>query len=466
MAGLKYDKIVKCRAIVQCNGPLRIGSAVGSKEEVLIHPVDNQPFVQASSIAGVLKSYYKSLPGVNEEKAAKLFGSPEQEKGTQNKGFTESRIKVSDGVFLKDENTALKLELRPHVKITRETGSADAVKMKGTDIKAGQKFNMEYIGKGSAFAFELELYEMAADHLEAEVDRILAGLRDEAIQFGGKKSSGAGSVKLVELKCRSFDLKKTEERKAWIAEDDSCAYEDYLDKLPKSENTALAYRVTVKGRTEGGIQVKGIAVSEFGQNAPNSENIRNAMGECIVPGSSFKGSVRSQMEKIAEYIGKTSVIEKTFGTSETAKGKSGNIVFYDTVITDPDENGKEKNDNRRIIRRIHVDKLTGGVFNKGFFNEKNVAGNVEFVMDIRDKNDPDATLGLLLLAMRDLAIGMMSVGNGYSTGKGLIQVEKICIENADGSKTAELCFKNGQEVKDSQNIVSSALGSLKGVKSK
>ena len=57
MAGLKYDKIVKYLICAKCEGPLHIGSSIGGKEDVLIHPVDKSPFIQASSIAGVFRSY-------------------------------------------------------------------------------------------------------------------------------------------------------------------------------------------------------------------------------------------------------------------------------------------------------------------------------------------------------------------------------------------------------------------------
>ena len=57
----KYDKIIKYEAVAVCTQPLHIGSAVGDKEEVLIHPVDDIPFIQATSIAGVFRNYYEKI---------------------------------------------------------------------------------------------------------------------------------------------------------------------------------------------------------------------------------------------------------------------------------------------------------------------------------------------------------------------------------------------------------------------
>ena len=40
MAVCTYEKIIKYRVAACCTQPLHIGNAMGSKEEVLIHPID------------------------------------------------------------------------------------------------------------------------------------------------------------------------------------------------------------------------------------------------------------------------------------------------------------------------------------------------------------------------------------------------------------------------------------------
>ena len=58
-----YDKILKYSVTAKCTEPLHIGSASGAKEEVLVHPVDDIPFIQATSIAGVFRGYYEQTYG-------------------------------------------------------------------------------------------------------------------------------------------------------------------------------------------------------------------------------------------------------------------------------------------------------------------------------------------------------------------------------------------------------------------
>ena len=70
-------------------------------------------------------------------------------------------------------------------------------------------------------------------------------------------------------------------------------------------------------------------MSKFNGEQLNSENIKNGKMEYIIPGSSMKGAVRSQAEKIAFYLGKQYdwnpeiVIENAFGSKkDTLQKKS------------------------------------------------------------------------------------------------------------------------------------------------
>lgn len=121
------------------------------------------------------------------------------------------------------------------------------------------------------------------------------------------------------------------------------------------------------------------------------------------------------MELISKRLNNDSVIENAFGNKE----KTGNLLFYDTIVGD-----REENDKMPLSHRIHIDKFTGGVMQGGLFSEKNVAGELTIHIAIRDKNDPSQTCGLLLMALRDLAIGVMNIGGGYNVGKGIIDVDK------------------------------------------
>lgn len=447
MAGLKYDQITRYKITAICEGPLHIGSAIGGKEEVLIDPIENRPFIQASSISGVFRAYCKDL--LKDNRWEQLFGSNSVE--------NMSRIRFEDGYF--DKNC--KMEYRPHVSINKATGSVSSKKIKGSNSSSGQKFNMEYVGAGSEIAFYMYLYEDSSsnDNLAELTNTILSAMNAGVLQFGGKKSNGSGVVRLTSLKKKIYELRKESDRAAWRKLDDKDLVEA-TNELKQVVNEKLAYEVIVEGSTENYIQIKGLAVSGTGKNAPDSQNIQNALKEYIIPGSSLKGAFRSQMEKISDYLGCADVIIASYGKAAEASktGEPGNLIFSDTVIGDI-----ESNDKMPIEHRIHIDKFTGGVIEKGLYSEKNAAGNLRFSIKILDRNKPQRTLGLLLFALRDLAIGIMSLGSGYNTGKGIVDISKISVKSVKLQQSSTITYEKGNgKTIDEADLFKDALKSLKG----
>lgn len=449
MAVLRYNKVIKYKAEITCDSPLHIGGSEGEKEEILVHPVTNLPFVQASSLAGMFRSAYEK--NHKAEEISNLFGSAQQGEGM-------SCLKFSDGLFDAED---IKIELRPHVKLNRKTGTV----ANAGGSKSGQKFDMEYLAEGQTFLFDLYVFvqDEDVDGRDAAIKELLARLKSGDMMLGGKKSNGVGKIHLSDLLRKEFDLCNEAQRRLWINEEELTKddYEVYIDQLPEIEQQAFAYRIEVKAETEGALQVKGIAMNDFGAGVTDSENMKNAKKEYIIPGSSFKGAIRSQMEKIAGYLSKESIIEEAFGKGgESQKeGRRGNLIFADTVIGD-----SISNDQNVLRHRIRIDKFTGGVFQQGLFSEKNAVGNLDFHIDIVNRNNPDATLGLLLFVLRDLATQTMTLGNGYATGKGFIKVNQIRVLAGKAEKSADITAKDGVlKLEDPQQIIAQAMASLKEV---
>jgi CRISPR/Cas system CSM-associated protein Csm3 (group 7 of RAMP superfamily) len=456
---LKYNTIVKYKVTAVCREPMHIGSGLGDAESVLVHPVDGKPFVQATSIAGVFREACSQID--NTKTANELFGSAESGNG--------SRVRFSDGIFADNM-----LELRPHVKIDRKSQTADSSTSNDGERTSGQKFNTEYIGAGASFTFVVYLYDNDYEHMET-LEKIFAGINAGSVTFGGKKSSGCGKIE-VKLLRKQFDMKDRADRALWVDENklDDSAYAQVTPEKA-ADDAGFAYDIIVKGRTEGALLVKSIAVSEFGADAPDAINIKNAQGEYIIPGSSLKGSFRSQMEKIAGYIAKTAsdesvkmpVIEKSFGSQEQA----GNLIFYDAVVGE-----KSENDEAPLSHRIHIDKFTGGVMHGGKFAEKNVHGDVVLHMQIRKDReaeadntsaDADATCGLLLYAIRDLAIHTMSLGSGYNIGKGMIDVGEIKVTDKSNGSIAIITFSGDESqpaTEDEKGIITRCVGALSAIR--
>lgn len=453
MERLKYNQIIKYKVEAQCNSTLHIGSATGGKEEVLTHPVDGKPFIQATSICGAFRSHFLKKYGAY--KTDSLFGGNDSDDNE-----FSSKAKITDGIFKTD---TLKMEIRPHVKIDEKTGTvANASK-----LSSGQKFDMEYISAGTQFNFEIYLYidKEKDDNIVLEFETLFSDMNDENIVIGAKKSTGSGKSRLISLKKKMFDMTKQEDRELWEEEDvlENNQYEDYLSNIKKSNNTGLAYRIYLEGETEGALQIRGLAMDVFGEDAPDSENIKNANGEYIIPGSSIRGVLHAQMKKIEKYINKSGLVDKAFGYGgeRAAEGKKGNLICNDTVI--------DCEKQMDVIRnRIHIDKFTGGVIHGHKFREKNVAGKVRFQFEIQDDGNADKTAALLLFALRDMAMGIINVGNGYATGKGFISNSRIIIESmgkVEMISKADIIYKDNEniEVSDNENVLAKVMNSLKEV---
>ncbi len=445
----EYDIILKYKVEANIREPLHIGSSMGDKSDVLVHPVTGIPFIQASSLSGVMRAYCeKSDPKLTEY----LFGTALLGQSEEN----ESRIRISDGILQKNKNE-IKMELRPRVKITEDTGTVSSSKITGSGRDSGHKFEMLLVGKGQKVAFSCYIFIPADKRQDIEklMMKVFGAINGEAIQIGGQKSNGCGYLGIDSLKYKDYDLKAPDGRKTWADEENEKNYSDLTGQLV-SEN-ADDYIITMEGETDGELLVKGIATSQFGKDAPDAVNIRNSEKEYIIPGSSLKGVLRSRMSRIVKYMGldKETLFNSIFGnTGSDDDGCTGNVRFADAVI-----GNIEENDLMPLRNHIHIDKLTGGVMYGGNFNEKNTSGKVEFKIIVKDKNDPLASCGLLLLALRDLAAETFTIGSGSSIGKGYISVKRIILKK--GEKSAEI-LPQEKKIKDDGKMIDDCLKALKG----
>lgn len=419
----RYSQVKKYQVKAICTQPLHTSSAEGGLGEVLIHPVEKEPFLQASSLAGVFRSYYEEKYGTTY--TDQLFGCQKDECALE----LQSRIRISDGTF---DKSTVKMEFRPRIKIDPESKTADMVNV--LNEESGQKFETEYVAAGARMTFYVYIIEgNKEDH-----NRFMSCLTDihaGNIQFGGQKSNGCGCMKIEEIRYRNFNFKKKEDRQAWMDEGKKKDRENIHtsgEKLSKAP-FAGAFDLWITCATEGELLVKGNSVTIFGKNTANVENMRNAQEEFIIPGSSLKGALRGRMMSICDYLNFNSekMINEIFGVASNKKkrGKKGLVCFSDTTVGDQSENEKAL-----LRRRIHIDKFTGGVMNSALFSEKNVAGTMQMHITIENGDYAAAACALMLLALRDMAAGQLTIGSGSSVGKGFVQISSIQITNNEGNQ--------------------------------
>ena len=440
-----YNKVAKYTITAQCREPLHIGSGNGSNGEVLIHPVKNVPFVQATGIAGALREFYSE----DEMLQKRLFGS-----SCQDKEDTESSSHVffTDGFF---QESAIHTEIRPRLRIDSATGTGQSFKIKGSQKNSGSKFEIESVASGSQFSFSIYLYEKD-ENLEDALEKGLKALHRGEIQLGGQKSNGCGYVNLLTVKKAVYDMCDSRDRSCWIDENKKMA--DITKQITDTDETDSRWiHFELTGKTTGSILVKAIAVTEYGKDTPSSVNIRNHRKEYILPASSVKGVVRSQIEKIAAFrgMGEECVTELFGKEADENGGKTGRLRFYDSVIGQ-----SKKNENANLQHRLHIDKFTGSVMYGGLFTEKPAFGEITICVDI-EKNT-DWACGLVLMALRDIALGILPLGSGSSIGRGYLDGSSLTVR-CGNEKLLEIDCKE-KKIRRGQEQVNQYLHSLRAYK--
>ena len=215
-------------------------------------------------------------------------------------------------------------------------------------------------------------------------------------------------------------MKCAEDRKLWSKERKEGA--SILEALEKQIST-LDQRIhfEVDGEIDSALLIRAIAARDYGEEAQSAEQMRTADGKLLVPATSIKGVVRSQMEKIAKYKGLPDTeLERIFGKNADEKepGYLGFIHFFDTIV-----DGEE----RPVQKRIHIDKFTGGVIYGELFNETPVTGKLHIRVDLEQEDKRAA--GLLLMALRDLGLGILPIGSGSSIGRGFMTGTQLCVKD-------------------------------------
>ena len=520
---IKYKVVEKYTVTAELTQPMHIGSAGGSKGEILIHPVDDVPFIQASGIAGVFRSYCTKY--YSEDIAKKFFGeSRVSDKETSSAGQKKvpenadqgvdidvqsragSRLKISDGYFLTSGTVAdlqaeekesgiqsgIGLELRPRVEINPVTGSAAASRIKGSGKTSGHKFETEYIGAGALCRFTV--YDMSPD---VSVDKdnksegrrlmecIFAAMNSEDIQFGGQKSNGCGYMKVESVKFKRFDLTDRKQLRLWINEDSVTDKDMETITVSAQGPSASAYRITVTGKTENRLLVKAIAVENKDGSAPDARNMQNHAGEYIVPASSFKGAVRARTEKVLKYLETdkrldvSDILQDSFGSNMARDTNTlGNLRFFDTIVRDVWEDAGEKQEDEKsdvksgvkgeaawdLARRASVDhKIHIDKFTGGVMNKALVTENTiggEITFRINILNMKSPDKTCAVLLMV-----LRDLANGqFNIGSGYASgkgfIDVHTITVNAGQEEAVLDFESGT-VTDEHAIIRRCMDSLK-----
>jgi len=383
----------------------------------LIHDkISGYPLLTGATQAGALRSYLLDcLKGyrVEEEKGSKvsqLFGGTRcDDQGGQ------SPLIVYDSIGAFSE-----AEIRDGVRLDSKTGLADN--------KA--KYDFEVWPKGTIFPLRFDLL-ISKKEKEDELLRLLclalAGLENGEILLGAKKSRGLGACRVIKWRAMRYDLTIAKGWLNWLKSPVSPLHllyaPDHLEiknaikhlypsfTKPTIEDKRSSFKAEVELNLQGGILIRsaGTRVDD-----PDHSHLTSA-GEPIISGTSLAGAMRARALRITKLFKKEDLVEKLFGPkSQHLKNPyASRLIVSESVIQD----------SKPIrLNRVKIDRFTGGTVDGALFDEQPAyGGTAKVTFTIIEPKDEE--IGLILLLIKDLITGDMTVGGTSGVGRGVFKGE-------------------------------------------
>lgn len=408
-----YKRII-IRGLLVLDTPTCLGSGDTDGNidlQILRDSIEDKALLRGSSIAGALRNYLREYQ--NSDEFSLFGGLRTDEDGDQ------SPLIINDAI----SSEIIQPELRDGVKI-------DSVTRTAAD-KA--KYDLELLQAGTIFplCFEL-LIEKESDEpsLLKGLAIALQGLEKSEISLGIKKHRGFGRCHVKEWQVWQFDLTDHQQRLDWLKFEHWQLCIDY----PTHTSIAQALNVSLDEKDDQREFCKidatftlatpvlirsGQASSDKAPDVVHLKSRRNGELKPVLSGTSLAGVLRHRAERIINTIGKNiSIIEDIFGPDlskgKTSEAKASRLTVHENVI---------ENYTDLVQNRIAIDRFTGGTLHGALFNEQPIfpKDDTHLKLNLELRNPKDYEIGLLLLLLKDLWTGDLSVGGTSSIGRGRLQ---------------------------------------------
>lgn len=410
------NKIAMIHAKIRSISPLHIGDGEG---EILLDNDSNTAYLPATSVAGSFRAYLRA----EGEDDISLFGYQEEEKGMM------STVYISDSF-----SPITNIEKRDGLKIDGE---------KGSHVNKAKIYRV-YLGEGLEFDLNFEIHadEEKMPSYKKMIYKCLNALDKGHIRFGSQKSNGLGNFAIVSAEEIEFDFKNISDYERYLKRDYKSA-KKIMDEIMSEKLSDSIVEFAIEGEFSTPVIIK--APDGFEVEGPDDSSLKSG-GSYVIPGSSFKGALRSRVEKIGEYFGNRNIAEEMFGNlhKEKKRHRLSRVAVNEAKIKDSKE---------IIYNRIKIDDFTGGTRGTSLMNDMPVEGKTQFdVMYKRcgEKKIDDYAVGILALALRDLGVEDLTVGGNSSIGRGRFKAKAMTLK--DGDNIVNIDFINkiiaGQEKLD------------------
>ncbi|MDY7006112.1 MAG: RAMP superfamily CRISPR-associated protein [Cyanobacteriota bacterium] len=448
--------IIRGKLILDTPTCLGSGDAEGPTDLMLMRDsITPHALLTGTSIAGALRNYlhdYENGYGKEEKSdslTTYLFGAKQKDENGD-----QSPLIINDSI----SSEMPKVELRDGVKINSITGIAED--------KA--KYDLEFLVEGTEFPLAFELIVEKDKHqdenrLLSALTIILEGLKNGEIRIGMKKRRGFGRCYVSDWQIWQFDLKKSQDRIAWLKFDREYIsnFQEYkISNLVKQEQKELntknfpdkrqTFTMEVTFKLVGSLLIRSSQFSdEAVPDVVHLKSSRNGKEENILSGTSLAGVLRHRAEKIVKTVGNNQkIIKDIFGTEKDNENpNSSRLLVEESVI---------KNVNELVQNRIAIDRFTGGAFHGALFDEQPIFAKEEngkeetcVTLNLELRQPKDAEIGLLLLLLKDLWASDLPVGSESSIGRGRLAgiIAEMSLKISGKDKKTWMISQNGERLK-------------------
>ncbi|MEM8716736.1 MAG: RAMP superfamily CRISPR-associated protein [Cyanobacteria bacterium P01_G01_bin.4] len=428
-------------------------------------------YIPGTSLAGALRGWMSRIYGSGE--ANKLWGwqdlNSSTERGHASRVFVEDATVTLGGKPM----TPKQMEIRSGVGIDRHSGTA----------AENYLYNRGVIPRGATLDFAMSVEEMSGSDSSA-MDSLLLALTSEDIRLGAAKSRGLGRVRLSDVRYLKSDWSSRAGMLKFLKH--TCDRDGFTQwNRPSEAKQVPKLKITLDWKPIGPLMVKSEMTGDVVDILPLMGRTDGEKLAFLLPGSSIKGALRSQAERIVRTVLDLSeetddltqqmdlpLIRELFGwtTRETSgsngarqNGKMG-ALFIEDCFSDTKhpldtlrELSQVPKDNpvdlqkllgskqlakgqldTQVAYHVAVDRWTGGATD-GFLYTNLEPFNlpwepIEFSLDWQrlsstdETSDELATVALLLLLIRTMSERKVPLGYGTNRGMGSLALRKVTID--------------------------------------
>lgn len=406
---------------------LSIGSGKGNNTDSdVVVDRKGQPYIPATAITGVLRSYVHS---VNEKIELTVFGDTEEKIKTLIRVYDARLDKETDDFFI-----AVRHRVALENKVAKKGAKFDLEAVEPDDSSVFTsfiQFSEAAFGPEKHFANESDQPEEEKptfDDCVNMVEQALSALASGVIGLGSDTSRGYGRVQLTVYK-KNFDN-----------------VEDFLDfdifesnnwaevgeyTLPTAQNSNMKLTVNLQ-------LVSAISIREYSTKPGSPDYAMMSLHKIndapVIPGTSWAGAFRA---RFAQFAGEEEA-KKVFGfvDQKNNSSKKAEISFSESQIS----GGTYKDVTRNSLDRFSMATKTGALYMERTY----YGGETQLSIILPDKA-ADMTVAAIGACLMDLDRGFLAVGGLTSVGRGLFKITGISSNGKDGEKLLS-AVKNGNVI--------------------